>query len=148
MGADPPVRPHRREEELEHHRGEAGGDLPPKGVSAWWLTRGADLHNIVKDDPWLLDPRWNLLGDEVPLSSLDIDFTAEADAETGRPGMRPGPTCPWNGVSPVRTTRLGPSSECVRVYRPRAVRGLCFRGCRLLVERVALGASHADVTAL
>lgn len=43
-----------------------------------------DLHNVVKDDPWLLDPRWQLLGDEVPLSDLGIDFQAETDHETGR----------------------------------------------------------------
>jgi hypothetical protein len=43
-----------------------------------------ELHNIVKDDPWLLDPRWSLLGDEVPLSDLNIEFEAEADGETGR----------------------------------------------------------------
>jgi hypothetical protein len=43
-----------------------------------------DLHNIVKDDPWLLDPRWSLLGDEVPLTDFDIDFQPEADEETGR----------------------------------------------------------------
>lgn len=43
-----------------------------------------DIHNIVRDDPWLLDPRWHLLGDEVPLDELGIDFTPETDNETGR----------------------------------------------------------------
>jgi hypothetical protein len=43
-----------------------------------------DLHNIVKDDPWLLDPRWHLLGDEIPLQALGIDFAPETDGETGR----------------------------------------------------------------
>ena len=43
-----------------------------------------DLHRVVRDDPWLLDPRWSLLGDEVPLADLDIDFKPESDNETGR----------------------------------------------------------------
>lgn len=43
-----------------------------------------ELHNIVKGDPWLLDPRWSLLGDEIPLSTLGIDFKAETENETGR----------------------------------------------------------------
>ena len=43
-----------------------------------------ELHKIVKDDPWLLDPRWHLLGDEIPLNDLDIDFSPETEAETGR----------------------------------------------------------------
>lgn len=43
-----------------------------------------ELHNIVRDDPWLLDPRWHLLGDEIPLDGLGIDFQPETDGETGR----------------------------------------------------------------
>jgi len=43
-----------------------------------------DIHRIVKDDPWLLDPRWHLLGDEVPLSDLGIEFVPETEDETGR----------------------------------------------------------------
>jgi hypothetical protein len=43
-----------------------------------------DLHKVVRDDPWLLDPRWSLLGDEIPLEELDIDFKPETDDETGR----------------------------------------------------------------
>lgn len=47
-------------------------------------TEVPELHNIVKADPWLLDPRWSLLGDEIPLDDLDIEFEAETDDETGR----------------------------------------------------------------
>lgn len=43
-----------------------------------------DIHNIVRDDAWLLDPRWHLLGDEVDVASLPgVDFEPETDAETG-----------------------------------------------------------------
>jgi hypothetical protein len=43
-----------------------------------------DLHKVVRDDPWLLDPRWSLLGDEIPLSDLDLDFKPESDEESGK----------------------------------------------------------------
>jgi hypothetical protein len=41
-----------------------------------------DLHNIVRTDPWLLDPRWHLLEDEVDMTKFGVDFQPEAD-ETG-----------------------------------------------------------------
>lgn len=46
-------------------------------------TEVPDIHNIVRDDPWLLDPRWIVLGDEVPLDALGVDFEPETDDETG-----------------------------------------------------------------
>lgn len=36
-----------------------------------------DLHNIVKNDPWLLDPRWNLLGDEIDLEAMGVTDAPE-----------------------------------------------------------------------
>jgi Histidine kinase-, DNA gyrase B-, and HSP90-like ATPase len=42
-----------------------------------------EIHRIIKEDPWLVDPRWSLLDDEVDLSSLGIDFEPGADDETG-----------------------------------------------------------------
>lgn len=41
------------------------------------------IHQMVKSDPWLLDPRWDLLDDEVDISSLGVDFDPETDDETG-----------------------------------------------------------------
>lgn len=41
------------------------------------------IHNIIRDDPWLIDPRWSLLDEEVDISSFGIDFRPETDAETG-----------------------------------------------------------------
>ncbi len=35
------------------------------------------IHEHIKDNPWLLDPRWYLLDDEVPLSDLGIDPNEE-----------------------------------------------------------------------
>jgi hypothetical protein len=43
-----------------------------------------DIHNLVRDDAWLLDPRWHLLGDELDVTTLPgVDFQPETDAETG-----------------------------------------------------------------
>ena len=42
-----------------------------------------EIHNIVKDDAWLLDPRWHLLGHEIDVAQLPgVDFDPEKD-ETG-----------------------------------------------------------------
>lgn len=38
-----------------------------------------DIHNIVVADPWLLDPRWNLLDDELDVQTLGVDFAPEQD---------------------------------------------------------------------
>lgn len=46
-------------------------------------TEVPDIHNIVRDDPWLLDPRWIVLGDEIPVDALGVDFEPETDDETG-----------------------------------------------------------------
>jgi hypothetical protein len=47
-------------------------------------TEVPTIHNIVRADPWLLDPRWSLFGNEIPLEKLGVDFKPEADGETGR----------------------------------------------------------------
>ena len=38
-----------------------------------------DLHIIVRNDPWLLDPRWHLLDDEVDMTKLGINFQPATD---------------------------------------------------------------------
>ena len=43
-----------------------------------------DIHNIVKKDPWLLDPRWNLLDDEIDINSLEVGYTPELDEAGNR----------------------------------------------------------------
>lgn len=42
-----------------------------------------ELHRIVREDAWLLDPRWHLMGDEVPLTDVNVSWQPETDAETG-----------------------------------------------------------------
>lgn len=43
-----------------------------------------EIHNVVKRDTWLLDPRWHLLDDEVDIATLGVDFNPEYDSETGQ----------------------------------------------------------------
>jgi hypothetical protein len=42
------------------------------------------IHNIIREDPWLVDPRWSLLDDEVDLATLNIEYKPEVDRETGK----------------------------------------------------------------
>jgi hypothetical protein len=41
-----------------------------------------NIHKIVAEDPWLLDPRWNIVADEVDISTLGVKYEPEA-SETG-----------------------------------------------------------------
>lgn len=43
-----------------------------------------DIHNIIRDDAWLLDPRWHLLDDEVDIANLGVDYDPELDPDSGR----------------------------------------------------------------
>lgn len=68
-----------------------------------------DIHHIVVGDPWLLDPRWNLLDDEVDLSKLSIKFEPEID-ETGNRldflfALAPHPPAPLDEVVVVEIKR-------------------------------------------
>jgi len=40
-----------------------------------------EIHNIVLRDPWLLDPRWSLLDDEIDLTKMGIGYQPELDEE-------------------------------------------------------------------
>lgn len=42
-----------------------------------------DLHDLVMEDPWLIDPRWHLLEHELDMTTLGVNFQPETDAETG-----------------------------------------------------------------
>lgn len=42
-----------------------------------------EIHNTIKEFPWLLDPRWSLLGDEVSLDTFAEKYTPTIDKETG-----------------------------------------------------------------
>lgn len=77
-----------------------------------------DLHQIVLADPWLLDPRWNLLDDEVDVESLGVDFQPEAD-ETGNImdflfALAPHPPAPLDQVVLVEIKRGTDSQGRIR----------------------------------
>ena len=42
------------------------------------------IHNHIKRYPWLIDPRWHMLDDEVDLEQLGIPYERESDPESGR----------------------------------------------------------------
>ena len=42
-----------------------------------------EIHGVVKQYPWLLDPRWSLLGDEVDPTTLSEPYLPTIDEETG-----------------------------------------------------------------
>lgn len=69
-----------------------------------------DIHNIIKEFPWLLDPRWSLMGDEVPLMSLGLEYTPNIDEETGDRldylfALQPEPPAPLDQVLVVEIKR-------------------------------------------
>lgn len=45
-------------------------------------TEVPKIHNIIKTFPWLLDPRWSLMGEEVPIEKLGVKLNPENDKET------------------------------------------------------------------
>ena len=47
-------------------------------------TEVPEIHNIIKEFPWILDPRWSLLGDEVDINSLTENYEPTLDEETGQ----------------------------------------------------------------
>ena len=36
-----------------------------------------NIHNIISQDPWLLDPRWNIVADELDIGTFGIEYTPE-----------------------------------------------------------------------
>ena len=46
-------------------------------------TEVPEIHGVIKQFPWLLDPRWSLLGDEVDPTTLSETYTHTKDDETG-----------------------------------------------------------------
>ena len=46
-------------------------------------TEVPEIHGVVREFPWLLDPRWSLLGDEINLEDLSINYSPMEDTETG-----------------------------------------------------------------
>lgn len=47
-------------------------------------TEVPEIHNTIKEFPWILDPRWSLLGDEINLATLREPYEPTLDDETGQ----------------------------------------------------------------
>lgn len=78
-----------------------------------------ELHKIVREDAWLLDPRWHLMGDEVPLHQLNIEWVGETDDETGDIldflfVLQPKPPAPVDEVVVVEIKRGTTSKGALR----------------------------------
>ncbi len=73
-------------------------------------TEVPKIHNVIKEFPWLLDPRWSLLGDEIDLSKLQERYKPTEDLETGQRldflfGLRPKAPAPFDEVVIVEIKR-------------------------------------------
>lgn len=68
-----------------------------------------ELHNLVVEDPWLLDPRWSLFDDEVNIASLGVTYSPELDESGNRLdfmfGLAPHPPAPLDEVIVVEIKR-------------------------------------------
>ncbi len=47
-------------------------------------TEVPHIHETIKEFPWILDPRWSLLGDEVDISTFAEEYEPTVDGETGQ----------------------------------------------------------------
>ncbi len=47
-------------------------------------TEVPEIHNVIKEFPWILDPRWSLLGDEIDPATLQEHYEPTLDDETGQ----------------------------------------------------------------
>ena len=73
-------------------------------------TEVPEIHNVIKEFPWILDPRWSLLGDEIDLSTLQENYEPTIDDETGQRldflfMLRPKAPAPFDEVLIVEIKR-------------------------------------------
>ena len=47
-------------------------------------TEVPEIHYVIKEFPWILDPRWSLLGDEIDPETLQEHYEPTLDDETGQ----------------------------------------------------------------
>ena len=69
-----------------------------------------EIHNVIKEFPWILDPRWSLLGDEIDLATLQERYEPTSDDETGQRLdflfiLRPKSPAPFDEVLVVEIKR-------------------------------------------
>ena len=73
-------------------------------------TEVPEIHGVIKEFPWLLDPRWSLLGDEVSLDDITESYEPTIDQETGDRldflfALQPEPPAPADQILVVEIKR-------------------------------------------
>ena len=73
-------------------------------------TEVPEIQGVIKEFPWLLDPRWSLLGDEVNLDSMAESYVPTSDQETGDRldflfALQPRPPAPADQILVVEIKR-------------------------------------------
>ena len=73
-------------------------------------TEVPEIHNILKEFPWLLDPRWSLMADEIDLNKLKERYEPTTDPESGGRldflfALRPKPPAPIDQILVVEIKR-------------------------------------------
>ena len=73
-------------------------------------TEVPEIHNVIKEFPWILDPRWSLLGDEIDPATLQEPYSPAHDDETGQRldflfMLRPKSPAPFDEVLVVEIKR-------------------------------------------
>ena len=96
-----------------------------------------DIHGIIKDFPWLIDPRWSLLGDEVDLRDIRKKWETEVDAKTGQRldflfAMQPKAPAPVDEILVVEIKRSRRSDGTV--YRANEDHVNRFHGYVLTID--------------
>ena len=73
-------------------------------------TEVPEVHEIIREFPWLLDPRWSLLGDEIDLDDIVERYDPTIDEETGDRldflfALKPQPPAPADEILVVEIKR-------------------------------------------
>ena len=81
-------------------------------------TEVPDIHRVIKEFPWILDPRWSLLGDEVDLKDMAERYTETVDKKTGDRldflfALRPNSPAPPDQILVVEIKRGRKSDETI-----------------------------------
>ena len=83
-------------------------------------TEVPEIHKVIKEFPWILDPRWSLLGDEIDPATLQEHYEPTLDDETEQRLdflfiLRPQAPAPFDEILVVEIKRGVKSNE--RIHR-------------------------------
>ncbi len=89
-------------------------------------TEVPEIHQWIKKFPWLLDPRWSLLGDEVDLKTMSEGYEETVDETTGDRldflfALQPKPPAPPDQILVVEIKRGRKSDGAIHRVNEREV---------------------------